>query len=257
MTARLPGGDLVEAGLLDLARGVYSAPALLVAVGAPRLRQLGLAVPTAPSRPEHLLYALLAREDSDSAHSRYNALIRRLVSFERALVEPAAASQIRAFMRALGREASEPARVLFTGGATAVLLGWRETTIDVDIKLLPDRDSILRAIPALKESLRLNVELAAPDDFIPVREGWLDRSPLVAQEGRLSFHHFDLVAQALAKIERGHVQDLDDVRVMLDRGLVTVERLWEEFRAIEPQLYRYPAVDPAAFSRAVGAITGA
>lgn len=80
-----PGGDLVQAGIRDLASGVQSVPALLVAVGAPRLRQLGLAIPTAPSRPEHLLYALLAREDSDSAHSRYNALIRRLVSFERSL----------------------------------------------------------------------------------------------------------------------------------------------------------------------------
>lgn len=166
------------------------------------------------------------------------------------------AARIRQFMRRLGQEASEPARVLFTGGATAVLLGWRETTIDVDIKLLPDRDSILRAIPALKESLQLNVELAAPDDFIPVREGWQDRGLFVGQEGRISFHHFDLVAQALAKIERGHAQDLDDVHTMIERGFVTVAGLAEEFRAIEPLLYRYPAVDPVTFGRAVAAVTG-
>jgi hypothetical protein len=164
------------------------------------------------------------------------------------------ADRIRQFMKALGREASAPGRVYFTGGATAVLHGWREATIDVDIKLVPDHDAVLRAIPALKESMRLNIELAAPDDFIPVRDGWSDRSPFVAQEARLSFHHFDLAAQALAKIERGHTQDLADVREMLARGLVTVARLREEFRAIEPQLYRYPAVDPAAFARAVAAI---
>jgi hypothetical protein len=169
--------------------------------------------------------------------------------------ELATASRIREFMRALGRAASEPARVFFTGGATAVVLGWRETTIDVDIKLLPDRDSILRAIPALKESLQLNVELAAPDDFIPVREGWPDRSPFIAQEGRLSFHHFDLVAQALAKIERGHAQDVEDVQVMIGRELVTAVQLRQEFDTIEPQLYRYPAIDPASFRRAVMAIT--
>jgi hypothetical protein len=125
--------------------------------------------------------------------------------------ELADADRIRRFMKALGREASAPARVYFTGGATAVLQGWRQSTIDVDIKLVPDRDQLLRAIPALKESMRLNIELAAPDDFIPVREGWADRSPFVAQEGQLSFHHFDFAAQALAKIERGHAQDLDDV----------------------------------------------
>jgi len=168
--------------------------------------------------------------------------------------EVANADGIRSFMRALGQAAMSPGRVLFTGGATAVLIGWRETTIDIDIKLVPDQDTILRAIPALKESLHLNVELASPDDFIPVREGWMDRSPFVAQEGRLTFYHFELVAQALAKIERGHAQDLADVHEMLDRGLVSVEQLRAVFQAIEPQLYRYPAIDPAAFARAVDAI---
>jgi hypothetical protein len=81
----LPGADLIEAGLSDLANSVESVPGLLVAVGAPRLRQLGVTVPETPRDPEHRLYALLAREDPDSAHSRYNALIRRLVSYERAL----------------------------------------------------------------------------------------------------------------------------------------------------------------------------
>ena len=82
----LPGAELVEQGLRDLARGTHSASALLVLIGAPRLRGLGIEVPaTAPvPNPEHALYDLLAREDADSAHARYNALIRRLVSFERA-----------------------------------------------------------------------------------------------------------------------------------------------------------------------------
>ena len=93
-----------------------------------------------------------------------------------------------------------------------MLLGWRQSTLDVDLKLVPDQDSLLRAIPALKESLQLNVELAAPDDFIPVAPSWQEHSPFIAQEGRLTFRHFDLSFQALAKIERGHVQDLNDVR---------------------------------------------
>ncbi len=81
----LPGGDLIEAGLDDLSRGIDSIPALLVLIGAPRLRRLGYAVPeTGESDPERRLYETLAFSDQDSAHSRYNALIRRLVSFERA-----------------------------------------------------------------------------------------------------------------------------------------------------------------------------
>lgn len=81
----LPGGDLVRQGLHDLGRGRESIPALLVAIGAPRLRRLGLSVPpVGGDSPEHRLYRLLAATDPDSAHSRYNAWIGRLVSFENA-----------------------------------------------------------------------------------------------------------------------------------------------------------------------------
>lgn len=80
----LPGADLIREGLRDLERGVESVPALLVLVGAPRLRDLGLDVPDRDGQPEHRLYDLLAADDPDEAHSRYNALIRRLVKFERA-----------------------------------------------------------------------------------------------------------------------------------------------------------------------------
>jgi len=80
----LPGGDLVGSGLADLSRGVASIEALLVSIGAPRLRRIGIEVPPEIPDPEDRLYERLAESDSDSAHSRYNALIRQLVSFERA-----------------------------------------------------------------------------------------------------------------------------------------------------------------------------
>ena len=81
-----PGGNLISQGLDDLARGIESEAALLVLIGAPRLRRVGFTVQQADvEAPEHRLYELLAGSDTDSAHSRYNALIRRLVSFERAV----------------------------------------------------------------------------------------------------------------------------------------------------------------------------
>jgi len=85
----LPGADLIERGLRDLALRRESAAALLVSIGAPRLARLGLSVPTPYSHPEQRLYLLLHAEDPDTAHSRYNALVRRLVSFERAADAPA------------------------------------------------------------------------------------------------------------------------------------------------------------------------
>lgn len=81
----LPGHELVLKGIDDLAHGLESDVALLVSIGAPRLQQAGLEIPHALARPEHRLYELLAAEDEDSAHARYNALVRRLVSFERAV----------------------------------------------------------------------------------------------------------------------------------------------------------------------------
>jgi hypothetical protein len=160
------------------------------------------------------------------------------------------AERIVRFMRALGSEASEEERIYFTGGATAVLHGWRSSTIDVDLKIVPESDAIFRALPALKESLHMNIELASPDQFIPELPGWRDRSPFIDRFGLVSFHHYDFYAQALAKIERSHAHDLIDVGEMLSRGLIDRRTALDLFAAIEPQLYRYPAVDPASFRRA-------
>ena len=166
------------------------------------------------------------------------------------------ADRIHRFMRALGAEADTATRVYFTGGATAVLFGWRASTIDVDIKVVPEADRLFRAIPHIKERLQINVELASPADFIPVHHGWEDRSPFVAQVERIAFYHFDLYAQALAKIERSHRQDVEDVREMIARGLVEPARAWQYFEAIEPAMYRYPALDPKSFRQALGEILG-
>jgi hypothetical protein len=84
MESELPGGDLIETGLADLAAGVDSIPACLVSIGAPRLEGLGFRLPRKIAHPEARLYDALEGDDPDGAHSRYNALIRRLVSFERA-----------------------------------------------------------------------------------------------------------------------------------------------------------------------------
>ena len=154
-------------------------------------------------------------------------------------------------MRELGKEADRDVRLYFTGGATAVLHGWRPSTIDVDIKMEPETDRLFRALPRIKDELQINVELAAPDQFIPEIPGWQDHSVFISREGHLSFYHYDYYAQALSKIQRGHDQDLTDMREMLDRGLINRDELRRRFEQIEPQLYRYPAIDPQAFREAL------
>lgn len=135
-----PGGDLVQEGLADLARGEETIPALLVSIGAPRLRRIGLPV---------------------------------------------------------------------------------------------------------------DIELAAPDQFIPEVPGWRERSSFIAHQGRLSFYHYDFYSQALSKVQRGHAKDLEDVRELIGRGLVDRDELRRRFEQIEPQLYRFPAIDPKRFRSAL------
>src|SRR5437870_7278400 len=153
--------------------------------------------------------------------------------------QPVTLTRLQQFMKALGTGVTSQSRVYLVGGATAVLLGWRDSTIDLDLKIIPESDAILRSLPSLKERLHMNVELASPDDFIPEVPGWQERSRFIQQEGKLAFYYYDFYAQALAKIERGHQIDSQDVHQLIASGLVDPIRLLELFFAIEDQIYRY------------------
>ncbi len=159
--------------------------------------------------------------------------------------------RVLAFMGALGQRVRGPGRIYFAGGATALLYGWREATVDIDIKPDPEPGGLFEAIAVLKEELDVNVELASPDDFIPAVPGWRDRSLFIARHGSLEFFHYDPYGQALSKLQRQHDRDMVDVRALLERGLIEIERLREMFAQIEPDLIRYPAINAQAFRNAV------
>jgi hypothetical protein len=108
---------------------------------------------------------------------------------------------------------------------------------------------VFEAIATLKRELDINVELAAPDDFLPPLPGWESRSRFNARHGEVTFYHYDFYAQALAKIERGHAQDVKDVREMIERGLVEPIGLARALADIEAELIRYPAIDAPSLRR--------
>ncbi len=155
------------------------------------------------------------------------------------------------FIDAFGSPVRSATRVYLTGGATAVLNGWRETTVDVDLCFVPDRDELYRSIPEIKERLKINIELAAPSDFIPALPGWEDRSQFICRHGKVDFFHFDIYSQALSKIERGHTKDVQDVESMFKHGLLDPMKLRDLFASIQDSLYKFPAIDPKSFSDAV------
>jgi hypothetical protein len=169
---------------------------------------------------------------------------------------PVTGKKIESLMAALGRAATGPGAIFFTGGVTALLHGWRETTIDIDLKARPEPSGFFEALADLKERENVNIELASPDDFIPELPGWRERSLFIGRHGEIDFYHYDPYAQALAKIERGHARDRDDVTSMIEAGLVDRGKLRELFSQIEPGVIRYPAVDAGVFRRALERVLG-
>lgn len=185
---------------------------------------------------------------SNAADERCSAFALGYTPCVRRPVDPPAVLRL---LEALGRRARGPGGVYLTGGATALLLGWRTSTNDVDIKLDPEPDGVFEAIASLKNELDVNVELASPDLFIPELPGWRERSRFVGEFGKLQVFHYDLRAQALAKLARGVDRDLLDVRAMLDLGLVSRQDLRDAFEAIRTRLIRFPRLDEASFAAAV------
>lgn len=160
-------------------------------------------------------------------------------------------ARLQVFLKELSASAREPVRLYLTGGASQLVRGLRESTVDVDLTLDPEDDDVLRSMVALKERLNLNVEIVSPAHFVPALPGWRDRCQFIEQVGRLAVHHFDPYTQVLSKLERGHARDRADVAALVREGVVDPERLRGLFGQVEGELFRYPAVDPKSLRRAV------
>ena len=160
--------------------------------------------------------------------------------------------RIREFLRRLGQSVKGPGSVFLTGGATALLLGWRAATLDIDLSADPEPGGLFEALARLKEELDLNVEIVSPADFLPRLPGWRERCLLIESVGQVQFFHYDPTSQALSKIERGHRRDLVDAREMIQRGLVRPDELRRLLRAVTPELVRFPAIDADELARKTG-----
>lgn len=144
-------------------------------------------------------------------------------------------------MDALARTAppAESFRVYIVGGGTAVLAGWRSSTIDAD--LYAEEVGVFRDIQAIKERLELNVEFARPEQFVPALSGTLERHIFITRVKNVEFYHYDPYAQLLSKIVRGFRQDLLDALSFLESGMVDAGRFLDLVRAISESAYaRYP-----------------
>jgi len=155
-------------------------------------------------------------------------------------------------MRELARTAPRKGhyRVYLVGGGTAVYLGWRPSSLDVDLSA--DQEAIFHDIQGIKERLNINIEFASPEHFVPPLPGTADRHIPIETIGRVSFYHFDPYAQALSKIVRGFDRDMDDAKQFLESGLVDGPILRDLVSRIpEASFARYPSLSRSAIVGAV------
>jgi len=141
-------------------------------------------------------------------------------------------------------------RVYIVGGGTAVLAGWRESTIDAD--LASDDDAIFRDVQGMKERLQLNIEFARPEDFVPPLKGSGDRHVFIETIGRVTFYHYDPYAQLLSKVIRGFHRDMQDANEFVRSGMVDPAVFRTLVQGIPDRSFaRYPTLTKQAVLDAV------
>jgi len=162
-------------------------------------------------------------------------------------------ARIEEFLKHLGKRFRKPGRVYLVGGTTLVFEGLREQTLDIDVVLgvaASDHGEIIQAVRELKDTLSVNVKEASPGDFIPLPSGYENRHIFVGRFGMLDVLHFDLYSTALSKIERGRMQDFDDVLALLRAGRLEWNALVDCFKEILPQMGKHSLKqNPARFEQ--------
>ena len=160
--------------------------------------------------------------------------------------------RIIAFMKELARRAPRTGsyKVYLVGGGTAVYMGWRPSSIDVDV--FSPRDVVFKDVQQIKEDLDINIEFARPEHFVPPLKGSTERHVFINSIGIVSFYHYDPYAQVLSKVVRGFDRDLDDARHFVQSGMVDPARLRSLTAAIPDSAFaKYPTLSRVAIERAV------
>jgi hypothetical protein len=165
---------------------------------------------------------------------------------------------IESFLQQLGRTFRKPGRLYLVGGAALVHAGVRPGfTQDIDIQVSgANEGELIIAIQRLIQQLQINVEFASPADFIPLPSQWEMHAQYVGRYGGVDVFYFDFYSIALSKIERGNSRDIDDVKLLVQQGIITLNELDEAYREVLAQLGqgRYPRITPQRFSERYAAV---
>lgn len=167
-------------------------------------------------------------------------------------------AQIETFLKNLGRAFRKPGRLYLVGGAALVHMGVRTgSTQDIDVEVrATDEDEMLEAIRRLKDIMKINIEFASPGDFIPIPSQWEMNAKYVGRYGTVDVFYFDFYSIALSKIERGNTRDINDVRLLVQQGIITLQELDVAYNEVLPQVGKrpYTRLDPQKFAERYTAV---
>lgn len=165
---------------------------------------------------------------------------------------------IESFLQQLGRTFHKSARLYIVGGAALVHLGIRPGfTQDIDVQVYgANEGDLIVTIQKLIERLQINIEFAAPGDFIPLPLQWESHAQFVGRYGSIDVFYFDFYSIALSKIERGNDRDIADVKLLMQHGMITLDELDKAYQEVLAQLGkgRYPRITPQRFAERYQAI---
>ena len=165
------------------------------------------------------------------------------------MVEPLVNAQVlEAFLQRLGRCFHSPARLHLVGGSSLLLVAGKTSTFDIDVQFstTPEHHAeFIRCLRTVSREMGILVELASPEQFIPLPAGFQERCQFIGRYGSLDVFHFDFYSIALAKVHRGNEKDFDDVVSMVRTDLISLPRsrlTWSKFSPITNTIGRPPTL---------------
>ncbi len=156
------------------------------------------------------------------------------------------------FLQRLGRCYRHTGTVYLVGGSSLLLVLAKESTFDIDLKFeVPPEyhTEFIRCLRQVGRELKVPVEQASPDQFIPLPNGYQERRQFVGQFGNLEVFHFDFYSVALSKLHSGNEKDFADVIRMIRQGVIELPTLEIQFREILPRYENLLSADPESFQR--------
>ncbi len=166
--------------------------------------------------------------------------------------------QIENFLKNLGRTFHKSGRLYLVGGSALVHMGLRSgTTQDIDVEVSDDTtDEIFPTIWQLRRQMHIDVEPVSVEKFIPLPSQWMAQSKFIGRYGTVDVFYFDFYSIALTKIQRGNTRDINDVGLLVQQKIITLQGLDAAYQEILPQVGNgpYARLDPEHFLERYAAV---